>query len=181
VDGRCVVCGEPERAAEPGVPEEYFPGEWCHLSCLNSPEGVAWRRRRAAGDPGFARYLRLSTMGLDVECPACGRGCAIFPKARGMGAGTWEVCCDRCHRIALLDGYAHPAEYEGLVEAEDEFLLRAEGEWKRRVAALAAAANATLPQPGCDCGGRFSVAAAPRCPRCHAVLLDSYFHYADLA
>jgi hypothetical protein len=39
------------------------------------------------------------------------------------------------------------------------------------VTALAAAADPGLPRP--DCGERFSVAAEPRCPRCHAVLLDS--------
>src|SRR5512134_344743 len=55
---RCFVCGTEARGDEPTVPEEYFTGLWCHLSCLNSSEGIAWRKERTRTDPGYARYLR---------------------------------------------------------------------------------------------------------------------------
>jgi len=73
----CYVCGTPPRVEDPSIPEEYYRGLWCHSSCLNSPEGIAWRRGRTQWDPGFARYLRLSSVGLRMPCPSCGQVCSI--------------------------------------------------------------------------------------------------------
>jgi hypothetical protein len=175
----CFVCGAGVRGNEPGIPEEYYPTLWCHAACLNSPEGIAWRERQKAADPGYDRYLRLSTVGLRVECPACGFVCCLSAKARGMAAGSWEACCLACSRVTFLDGYRYEREYEEITAAEHVFLFDASrDDWRRRVEEIAITADPKLHEQSCPCGSRFSLAAAPRCPGCRAVLLDSFFHYA---
>jgi hypothetical protein len=176
--GACLVCGEVPRADEPVIPEEFYPGSWWHLSCLNSPTGLEWRERRRQSDPRYARYLRLSTVGLPIECPRCGQACCISAKARGMGAGSWEACCTGCSRVTFLSGYAHEAEYDAVAAAEHTFLFdEANDDWRARMQELATRADRLLRDQTCRCGGRFSLAAPPRCPRCAAVLLDSFFHH----
>lgn len=179
VDDTCFVYNGGAPREDPRIPEEYYPGLWCHLSCLDSPAGIAWREERTRRDPGYARYLRLSTVGLPVVCPSCGRECCLSAKARGMGADTWETCCTECSRTTFLDGYAHDAEYQRVSAAERAFLLDQNSDaWRTEVLALARTADGKLRDRTCVCGGRFSLAAQPRCPHCRAVLLDSFFHYA---
>jgi len=140
---------------------------------------VAWRERRAADDQGFARWTRLSTIGLPVTCPVCSRTSAVSAEARGMGAGNWEACCRSCCRITTLNGYTHERAYEALRRAEERFLLvGSDGAWREEVARVADEADRYLARERCACGDRFSLAAKPSCPHCRAVLLDSYFHYA---
>ncbi len=181
-DDTCFVCDGGVRSDDPRIPEECYPGLWCHLSCLNSPAGTAWRAKRSQSDPGYARYLRLSTVGLRVVCPSCGEECCLSAKARGMGAGMWEICCTECSRITFLNGYAHEAEYQRVGAAERSYLLHPNSDaWRTEVVALARTADENLRDRTCACGGRFSLAAKPRCPHCRAILLDSFFHYAYVA
>ena len=49
----------------------------------------------------------------------------------------------------------------------------------RRVAGIAQAYDHLINAQQCSCGGRFSLSAKPRCPRCDAVAFDSYFHDVD--
>jgi hypothetical protein len=176
----CAVCGGPRDARGAEVPDDEGAGRWVHLSCLGSPPGVAWRERQGEADPGFARHLRLSSVGLPVRCPSCGTRCRLSAKARGMAAGIWPACCTRCSNITTLNGYVHRADYDRVGEAERQFLAggRDTG-WRAVVVGLAASADAKLGDACCPCGGRFSLAAEPRCPRCGATLLDSFFHYAE--
>jgi hypothetical protein len=176
--GTCCVCGGVARSDEPVVDDEYYPHVWSHGSCVNTPAGVAWRERQRGGDPGYARYLRLSTVGLTIECPACGLACIVSAKARGMGAGSWEACCTACSRVTRLSGYRHPREYDEIAAAERLFLLDAASDWRSRMVAIAGEADTKLDERTCACGSRFSVAAPPRCPGCRTVLLDSFFHHA---
>ena len=173
------MCGTEARGDEPTVPEEYFAGLWCHLSCLNSSEGIEWRKERTRTDPGYARYLRLSTVGLPVVCPSCGGPCLLSAKARGMGAGNWETCCTACDRFTFLSGYERDSDYQRVLAAEGVFLRdgRTDG-WIAQIVELARTADRNLRDRSCACGGRFSLAAKPRCPHCKTVLLDSFFHYA---
>ncbi len=181
MDDTCFVCHGSERNGEPQIPEEYYPGLWCHLACLNSSRGIAWRKARTQSDPGYARYLRFSTVGLPVVCPSCGAHCCLSAKARGMGAGIWEACCLQCSRTTILKGSAHGAEYQRVSDAERTFLLASNSDgWQTEVLALARTADEKLRERTCACGGRFSLAGKPRCPHCRAILLDSFFHYASL-
>ncbi len=181
-DDTCFVCDGDARSDDPRIPEEYYPGLWCHLSCLNSLPGTAWRAKRSQSDPGYARYLRFSTVGLPVICPSCGGHCRLSAKARGLGAGIWETCCLECSRTTFLNGSAHGAEYQRLGAAERSYLLHPNSDaWRTDALALARTADKKLRERTCVCGGRFSLAAKPRCPHCRAVLLDSFFHYASAA
>jgi hypothetical protein len=175
----CCVCGAGVRTDDPAVPDEYFAPAWCHRACVNSPGGIAWREKQKATDPGYARYLRLSTVGRSVACPACAGSCRVSAKARGMAAGSWEACCTACSAVTALNGYLHHEEYDRLAAAEREFLLDASSDgWRARVETIASEADRKLDAQRCACSSHFSLAAAPRCPRCRAVVMDSYFHYA---
>jgi hypothetical protein len=178
----CFACGGSSRdqARDPDVAEHYYPGLWCHLSCLNSPAGIAWRERQKQADPGYTRYWRMSAVRLPTTCESCGGRCRLSAKARGMAAGTWETCCTRCSNVTRLNDRAHPAAYDRLSEAERMFLLKGQhSDWRAVVEDLARSADAKVDDARCPCGGRFSLAAEPRCPHCRAILLDSFFHFAS--
>src|SRR5690606_14434108 len=147
----------------------------------NSAAGVSWTRMRADADPAYARYLSLITIGHQVACSACGSSERLSPKASGMGAGHWEASCRSCHRYRV-----HLNAYRGVMERE---LVDTLGNLARefrlgvntagildRVEQLAVEADPLLSEETCSCGGRFSLAARPRCSSCQAVLLDSPFH-----
>lgn len=51
----CFVCGGPPATDNPAIPEEFYPGLWCHFHCLNAPGGTTWREQRMQADPGYAR------------------------------------------------------------------------------------------------------------------------------
>jgi len=178
---RCELCGGAAETQNPLVPDEFYPGVQLHLHCLNSAAGVSWTRMRADADPAYARYLSLITIGHQVACSACGSSERLSPKASGMGAGHWEASCRSCHRYRV-----HLNAYRGSVERElVETLCTLAREFRLgvdpagtldRVEQLAVEADPLLPDEACSCGGRFSLAARPRCSRCQEVLLDSPFH-----
>lgn len=179
---RCELCGGAAETQNPLVPYEFYPGVQLHLHCLNSPAGVSWTRERAEADPAYARYLSLITMGHEVACPACSSSERLSPKAIGMGAGHWEVNCRGCHRHRpLLSAYRGSRErelYDTLSGLALEFRLSANPAGiLTRVEHLAIEADSLFAGETCSCGGRFSVAARPRCSRCNEVILDSPFHF----
>src|SRR5690606_27443215 len=183
---RCELCGGAAETQNPLVPDEFYPGVQLHLHCLNSAAGARWTRARAEADPLYARYLSLSAMGHHVECSACGSSERISPKAIGMGAGHWEVNCRSCHRHRPhLSAYRGPGErelYDTLCGLALEFRLSADPAGiLARVEELAAGADSLFAGETCSCGGRFSVAARPRCSRCREVLFDSPFHFTLVA
>lgn len=176
--GACFVCGGDPTSDNPAIEEEFYPGLWCHFHCLNSPEGTAWREKRERDDPSYARYLRLMTVGLPIECPSCRTACAVSAKARGMGAGSWEACCTACNNITTLNAYVHRKDYEAVMAAEKLMFSDSHGDaWRTAMLEIAKTADANLDERTCNCGAPFSVAAEPRCPKCRTVLMDSFFHY----
>jgi hypothetical protein len=178
-DGTCFVCGDgPAGADNPAIEEEFYPGLWCHFLCLNSPDGMAWRDQRIQADPRYARYLRLMSIGVPIDCPSCGEACCVSAKARGMGAGSWEACCTACSNTTTLSGYVHRREYQAVMAAEQAMLFDEHYDWRSVMVEIAKTADALLKDRTCTCGAPFSVAAKPRCPRCRAVLMDSFFHNA---
>jgi hypothetical protein len=120
-------------------------------------------------------------MGLPIDCPSCGGACCVSPKARGMGAGSWEACCTACSQFTVLSGYTHKREYDAIMAAEQILLFdERSDQWRGPMIEVARTVDGTLPERACACGAHFSVAAKPRCPRCRAVLMDTFFHYAYL-
>jgi hypothetical protein len=178
---RCYACGNRLQEGDAAQALDYYTGVWCHDTCLNSPQGIAWREHKRKSDPGFDRFWRLQAVGLRTTCPSCGKDCLIAAKARGMAAGDWQTCCSRCSNITTLNGYVYSQDYEALMAAEKEFLRDGKSTgWQIQVENLALTVDRKLTERRCSCGGRFSVAAKPRCPHCHEVLLDSCFHFACL-
>lgn len=179
--GSCTLCGRPPEQADPLVPDEFYDDVAIHLHCLNGEPGLEWRRARAAADPAYARYLALTTMGLEQHCPACDTPQVLSPKAAGMGAGHWELCCDTCAACRpLLNGY-RPGERELVMELSRRAFTFRKGRDPevelRAVAKLDVPETVPRAQLACECGGTFRIDALPRCTSCRAVVLESPFHF----
>lgn len=128
--------------------------------------------------------MRLISLGGPRQCLVCGLEMRLRMKATGMGAGTWEVCCVSCHRVALYGlSVVDPEQAQGYqaVEALEGDYLRdriSDEGLEESIHRLAEAYDGVIRPVRCKCGGHFSVAAKPRCARCASVLLDTYFYYA---
>ncbi len=179
----CALCGGAAEHADPLVDDIFYEGVRMHLHCINSDAGREWTRRKAETDPEFARHLELSTVGGRRECAGCGALERTSPKAYGMGAGTWEMNCTSCHRSRpLLSAYGSPERRDLVLRIQQLGL-----EFRRSAAvpalldqmqALADRHDGDLAPDPCECGGRYSLAAFPRCSRCATPLLESPFNIA---
>jgi hypothetical protein len=176
----CVICGQGDRPDDVLMGDGFYSSLNYHVGCINSSKGREWRSEKFHENPAYARYWGLQAVGKRIKCPSCGFKQALSAKARGMGAGSWELVCNSCHRISpeSLNGYMHPKIYVELGELEKAFLL---GLWdehcRGRIRTVAQRYQELHPELGCMCGGQYSILGKPRCVRCEAVLLDSYFHY----
>ena len=112
-----------------------------------------------------------------TACLECGER---FEMSRGGGFKFHQLGCDTCGKTTAIGfaalGDLHRRYLKGLsgpyclVTAEDNARLREESgivpisteEYHRRVERLAGK---------CVCGGRFTFAAPPRCPKCHSMRL----------
>jgi hypothetical protein len=176
----CAVCGAAEQPQNPLGREGLWDELRVHHYCFNSPAGRAWRNAKRAAEPLYDRYIRLSTVGLPIECPNCRHPLIASAKARGMGTATWRVPCLNCYRYRPEPMYpfgAYEAPFDALQAVEHHFIRSHRlGETDDRVAEIARACDFIINARPCVCGGHFSLAAKPRCPRCNAVAFDSYFH-----
>lgn len=176
----CVLCGRGNNANDIMMDDGFYSSLRYHVGCINSPQGKLWQDQKFREDPAYERYWDLQTIGKIVTCHRCSLNQAISAKARGMGAGNWEVVCDSCHRVSpqSLSGYKHPEIYRTLGELEKAFLL---GLWdencEERMRSIAQGYCKLYPDLGCVCGGHYSILGKPRCVGCSVVILDSYFHY----
>src|SRR5687768_13342353 len=167
---RCFICGKGERSQDPLCPDGMDGEVVIHLRCLNSPEARAWRDRKQSEDPVYARYSMLRTMGVDLDCPTCAAKLSVGPKAVGMGAGAWSVYCLKCsNRVEMLEYSPTAPAYDAMSRLGKDFdRSRRLEEIPAAVSQIAAKYDHFLPQP-CPCGGRFSLAAKPRCPECSGI------------
>lgn len=178
---KCIICQEPHDEPQNPLHEEspLRPESYVHSRCLNGPAYSKWVEEQRASDPEYARYWDMLTYGLPYACPGCGLNLNLAPKAVGMGADNWELCCSKCPQNLAdgLSGYTHPDIYSQLEELREKFLLgRDLVELKKELLALSVECETLLENKSCDCGGHFSVAAPPRCPQCNSVVIDSCFH-----
>ena len=179
---RCAVCGTLDTKQNPLIHE--CGDKYLCLNDYNSKKGNRWRERRRRDDPAYDRYRRLVSLGGPRQGPVCGLGMQLRPKARGMGAGTWEVCCVSCHRVSISGLSVARAEqaqgYQAVEALEGDYLrgrINDEG-LEEAIHRLAGEDDGVILPARCECGGHYSVAAKPRCARCASVLLDTYFYYA---
>jgi len=178
---QCFIChstaNEPENPLIRDVP--MHPELSIHLHCFGAKEFKDWTAEQKANDLSFARYWNLMTACLPVTCPECRVEVLQDPKAIGMAAGSWEVCCDTCENVSCggLSGYEYPEIYKQLEELREKFNLGRNLESiYAEMSSLALQADQFLPERLCECGGHFSLAAFPRCPQCRTVVLRSPFH-----
>jgi hypothetical protein len=180
IDGRCAVCGRPDDdRSNPLIREEFYDDTFRHLRCLNSAAGRAWDLERRAIDATYDRYCRLITVREPIACPHCGMAMEMTPKGVGMGASPWVVACCACHRTgaAMISPYDEGDAWLFLSGIRQDFVrARRLKEIKGRVLKAARLYDHLVNRKACDCGGRFSVAARPRCLGCDRVVIDTWFH-----
>jgi hypothetical protein len=105
----------------------------------------------------------------------------MSPKAVGMSS-DWDLCCGTCCQVnhSALSPYTYKNEHfwKDLDGLREQFIR---GEDKTKIEAavrrLAAQVDSCIKDVSCPCGGRFSIAAKPRCVNCNAIICDSYFNY----
>lgn len=176
----CEICAQTDKPNDILMEDGFYPSLKYHIGCINSAQGKVWKREKFNENPAYDRYWDLQTVGKPVDCSSCGLRQAISAKARGMGAGNWELVCDCCHRVSpqSLSCYKHPQIYDEIEELERVFLL---GQWdencEQRIRSTAKRYHQLRPDLNCICGGQYSILGKPRCVRCDVALLDSYFHY----
>src|SRR4051794_34576260 len=106
-EGLCEVCGRPDDKGNPFCGEEFYPGVYFHLRCLNSLGAIAWRAARRADNPVYDRYSRQMSVREPINCPSCGKAMARIPKGIGMGASDWAAHCLNCHRTGARQVSVH--------------------------------------------------------------------------
>jgi hypothetical protein len=162
----CSLCGAVGEQRDPLIADEFYLDIQMHLHCLNSAAGVEWRRVRAEADPGYARYLSLTTVGLPISCPTCATTALVSPKAYGMGAGLWEANCTGCHRSRqLLSAYRafdRPSLERLALLAQRFNFGENSADVVRDTVSLASEYDAIVLPSRCECGSSFSIAAPPR-------------------
>jgi hypothetical protein len=180
----CVACGRPAWEGN-RLLAVYLDVELVHQSCLISPALQAWEEARRAADPAYDRWcVLMRTLGHRFACPHCGASLALWPKAGGnMGTPYWAMGCLNCHRtgpgaLSAFDGTAETqAVFGPMLDLKRDFALSRDlDRIARRVAELARQYDHRINPEPCACGGRFSLSAKPRCPRCDVIAFDSYFH-----
>lgn len=178
---KCIICQESNDEPQNPLHEEspLRPEDHVHSMCLSGPAYSKWVEEQRALDREYARYWDMLTYGLPCACPECGLSLNLAPKAVGMGADNWELCCSECPQELPngISGYAHPEIYSRLEALREKFLIgRDLMGLKKELLALSVECEVLLENRSCDCGGYFSVAAPPRCPQCSSVAIDSCFH-----
>lgn len=129
------------------------------------------------------REKELMAVGRPVVCPACREVSALYPKGVGFHPYEWEVSCTVCHRYDVgLSAYlpGHAEAVEALQRLRERYVEGASTEaLAGEVEALAERFDGVLSNAECECGGRLSIAAKPRCIFCDVEIFGSCFHVAD--
>lgn len=131
------------------------------------------------------RERDLLTMGKPIVCLACGETSYLYPKGVGHQPYIWEISCNSCHLFNLgVDAYneEHKKLHSVLNNLFDRFI---EGEsskdLEKEITDLTEKYDSILDNRECECGGKISIAAKPKCTHCDKEIFDSYFHYIDKA
>jgi hypothetical protein len=129
------------------------------------------------------REKELMVIRRPVLCSACREASALFVKGVGFHPYEWEMNCTPCHRYGVgLDAYV--AEHKEVLKAlnilRDRYVAGSStAGMAREVERLAYQFDGILINAECECGGRLSIAAKPKCIFCDVEIFDSYFHFVD--
>lgn len=130
-----------------------------------------------------AREKELMVVRRPLICNACREVSALFAKGVGYHPYEWEMNCSFCHRYAIgLDAYEpkHTEVFKKLQELRKQHVAGSSTvELAGEVESLAAQYDDLLSYAECECGGRLSIAAKPKCIYCDVEIFDSYFHFVD--
>jgi hypothetical protein len=177
----CAVCGGPETPDNRLCADGFDERLALHVYCYGTQAAREWWARRRAEDARYARYCRLMARWEEVTCPRCGTTFNMEPKAVGMCAGSWPLNCTECRRIGpkRLSGYRKPMSsgYDRIEVIRHDFVCsRRLDEIDALMRELAAEFDDIIDPDPCGCGGRFSLAARPRCLRCDHVVYETCFN-----
>ena len=129
------------------------------------------------------REKELMVICKPVFCSVCREDSALFAKGVGFHPYEWEMNCNICHRHGIgLDAYApeHKEVLEILQALRERYIAGSStAELAAEVENLAGKYDHILYNAGCECGGRRSIAAKPKCIFCDIEIFDSYFHFVD--
>jgi hypothetical protein len=180
----CAACGGWEHPDDPLCVDRFDDDEeLIHFRCYNSARAVAWREERRAEDPTYDRYLRLTTPREPVHCPHCSAMLEMSSRVVGMMGSMLPVNCTKCHRATTRAfSFGEPGEaIWAWIDAIRADFVRARhlDSIDERLREVAREYNRFVDPFPCKCGGQFSLAAKPRCPRCEHVAFDTYFHVID--
>ena len=118
-----------------------------------------------------------------VVCSVCREESALFAKGVGFHPYEWEMNCNLCHRYGIgLDSYVpeHSEILEMLQVLRKRYIAGSStAELATVVENLADKFDHLLHYANCECGGRLSIAAKPKCIFCDIEIFDSYFHFVD--
>jgi hypothetical protein len=129
------------------------------------------------------REKELMVVGRPLVCGACREVSALFAKGVGFHPYEWEMNCNVCHRYGIgLDMYVpeHTEALEALQALRKRYIAGSStAELATEVENLADKFDRILHNARCECGGRLSIAAKPKCIFCDVEIFDSYFHFVD--
>lgn len=129
------------------------------------------------------REKELMVVCKPVVCGACREESALFAKGVGFHPYEWEMNCSLCHRYGIgIDAYVceHAEVLEALQALRGRYIAGSStAELEAEVENLADEFDHILHNAGCECGGRLSIAAKPKCMFCDIEIFDSHFHFVD--
>ena len=129
------------------------------------------------------REQELMVICKPVVCSVCREESALFAKGVGYHPYEWEMNCTLCHRYEIgLDAY--DPEHAEVLSALQVLRQRhnagsSTAELAAEVENLADKYDHILHYRVCECGGKLSIAAKPKCIFCDIEIFDSYFHFVD--
>ena len=129
------------------------------------------------------REQELMVICKPVVCSACREESALFVKGVGFHPYEWEMNCSLCHRYGIgLHAYVpeHTEVLEALQSLRERYIAGSStSDLETEVENLAYKFDNILHNAGCECGGRLSISAKPKCIFCDIEIFDSYFHFVD--
>lgn len=129
------------------------------------------------------REKELMVICKPVVCRVCREESALFAKGVGYHPYEWEMNCSLCHRYGIgLDAYV--PEHTEVLKALQALRKRhnasdSTAELAVEVENIADKFDHILHNRECECGGKLSIAAKPKCIFCDIEIFDSYFHFVD--
>lgn len=153
------------------------------IPALNDTTGLDAMTKKRSDQAMTDREQALMVVCKPIVCSACRETSALFAKGVGFQPYQWEMNCNLCHRYGIgVDGYSpgHSEILEALQALRSRYIDGSStADLSAEVERLADNFDPLLHNAACECGGRLSIAAKPKCLFCDIEIFDSYFHFVD--